>query len=348
MKAEKTGKKVSRNMKHVILGLVLGMFFCVMIAVPLMAYQVTKGDTLWDISGRFLKNPFFWPKVWALNPYIPNPHWIYPGNNLRLKAPQPALPALPPREKQRPAPAPQAAVPAPRPSPPILTHENIHAEGFIAKSKLEEVGRVLTNADDTPMDVEPRVLCFYAREGETVYPGDRYTTFTYMKTVYHPIDTWKKIGYLVELGGDIEVFRVEGRYCFARILHNYMEIDEGDPIGRFQRWPSKLVITPFKKPIQAYIVMMKEGLMMGAQEKVLYIDKGSDAGLKPGNVLSIYQDCPRKTNPYQTSKWRCKEWLPPIDHRIGSLIVLSTQKETATAMVLQNDREIIVGDKVRP
>jgi len=344
MKTERTKKDSFSRRKKVVLGLLTALLFGTLIAAPLMAYQVTKGDTLWDISGKFLQNPFLWPNVWALNPYIPNPHWIYPGDKLRLKASQPVLPPnAAPKAVQK-----EAAPVKPAPKPPILTHENILAEGFISKSKLDEVGRVIGNPNDTPMSAEPGVLCFYAREGETVYPGDRFTTFTYVKTVYHPIDTWKKIGYLVELGGEIEVFRVEGRYCFAKILHSYMEIDEGDPIGRFERWPSKLVITPFKKPIEAYIVMMKEGLLMGSQDKIVYIDKGSAAGLKPGNVLTIYQDCPVKYNPYVTSKWRCKEKLPPIDHRIGTLIVLSTQKDTATAMVLQNDREIIVGDKVRP
>ncbi len=48
-------------------------------------YTIKKGDTLWDISARFLKNPYLWPKLWQRNPYITNPHWIYPGNQVRLE-----------------------------------------------------------------------------------------------------------------------------------------------------------------------------------------------------------------------------------------------------------------------
>ena len=345
MKKGKTKRGAASWQGLTIVVILLVSVMLAMITAPLMAYQVTRGDTLWNISGKFLKNPFMWPKVWAINPYILNPHWIYPGNKIILKVPEPAMPAKQvPKAVEVRQPKP---VVKPKPAPPVLTHENIHAEGFIAESRLKEIGRVLTNEDDTPLDSEPKILCFYAREGETILPGDRYTTFKYVKTVKHPIETYKKLGYLIQLGGDIEVFRVKGRFCFAKILHNYEEIGEGDPIGNFRSWPDKLVLTPFKKPLKAYIVMMKDGLMMGAQDKVVYIDKGSADGLRPGNELTIYKNCPSKYDPYRTC-CRAKVRIDTIDRKVGTLVVLSTQSHSATAMVYTNRMEIEVGDRVGP
>lgn len=53
-------------------------------SVP-QGHTVKRGDTLWGISGQYFKNPYQWPKLWAQNPQILNPHWIYPGDRLRLR-----------------------------------------------------------------------------------------------------------------------------------------------------------------------------------------------------------------------------------------------------------------------
>jgi len=338
---------------------VLICLFLVLLVSPcfLNAYQVRRGDTLWDLSGRFLQNPFLWPKVWALNPHLTNPHWIYPGDKLHLKAP--VSPETPSRSRPFSSPPavsslPQSAQPSPKsretvqaPAPTIFTFENVRAAGLIAESKLKEVGRVLTNGDDTPLNVEPRILCFYAKEDERIRPGDRFTTFTYVRTVDRPGSYFGKVGELVQLGGDIEVVRVKGRFCFAKILHSYEEISEGDPIGRFPQWPSRLVITPFKTPLHARIVTMKDGLMMGAQDRIVYIDKGWEDGLRPGHKLHVYKRCPSKRNPYIPSYLpACKMELP--ERRIGSIIILSTRPHTATAVVYTVRMEIDVGDRVDP
>ena len=50
-------------------------------------HLVRRGDTLWDLCNHYYQNPWAWPKVWSYNPQIANPHWIYPGDQLRLTNP---------------------------------------------------------------------------------------------------------------------------------------------------------------------------------------------------------------------------------------------------------------------
>ena len=51
-------------------------------------HLVRKGDTLWDICDHYFRNPYQWPRIWAFNPQIQNPHWIFPGDQVRLRGGQ--------------------------------------------------------------------------------------------------------------------------------------------------------------------------------------------------------------------------------------------------------------------
>jgi len=144
-------------------------------------HTVKSGDTLWNITQEYLKDPFLWPQVWEANPSVANPHWIYPGDEILIKkkmvvmapaAPAPAeqavaLPA--PAEPLRPAPAtvqntespaatspvavsasaaadpqPAPALAAPRPSPsPVALYTDLYCSGFFSGEKLSPLAAVI-------------------------------------------------------------------------------------------------------------------------------------------------------------------------------------------------------------
>src|SRR3954454_11797594 len=54
-------------------------------AAGAQTHSVVSGDTLWDLSNRYYRSSWEWPRLWSYNPEITNPHWIYPGHVLRLQ-----------------------------------------------------------------------------------------------------------------------------------------------------------------------------------------------------------------------------------------------------------------------
>lgn len=107
---------ISRSRKSLLLALGLAAPLSAQ-GVKATAHTVQKGDTLWDIARTYLGDPFLWPQIYKLNTdVVENPHWIYPGEVLKLEgvAGQTAVPTTdtpppPPTRQEEPAPAPAAA-----------------------------------------------------------------------------------------------------------------------------------------------------------------------------------------------------------------------------------------------
>ena len=83
-------------------------------------HTVKQGDTLWEVSKQYLKDPFLWPQIWEINSQVRNPHWIYPGDQILIKKMVVMNPA-PAEKTPEPAKQPEAQAstqPAPPPQPP--------------------------------------------------------------------------------------------------------------------------------------------------------------------------------------------------------------------------------------
>jgi LysM repeat protein len=196
-------------------------------------YTIKKGDTLWDISAKFLNDPFLWPKLWQRNPYITNPHWIYPGQPIRIspeemrkvveEKPKEIKEEAPPVEKK-----PEVAEVKPvEEKPPVFPERQ--SAGFISDAAYRGIGMVLDARDGKTLLGEGDIVYLAFRTSEPIQIGDRYTVFSPASDVRHPV-TRKKIAKKYLVKGNVQVIDQHGNFYTAKITESFDAILRGDLI----------------------------------------------------------------------------------------------------------------------
>jgi hypothetical protein len=259
------------------------------------SYVVVKGDTLWDISGRFLKDPWRWPQIWNLNrKEIKNPHWIYPGDMVVLdrsgKEPRLSLVKGGKNGMQTVKLSPgvrtaeigsQAIPPIPiRVIHPFLSQPRVVPQGaldnapYILGTNMERV--VLGTGDDAfATGGKPGV-----RNWNVLRPG---------KTLSDP-ETGEVLGYEVEYLGDARTL-VEGAPQKIKITHSAQEILPRDKLVEasdsttFEYMPH----AP-EAQINGRIISAYGGLADSGRYQTVVINRGSNDGLEPGHVLAVFRE----------------------------------------------------------
>ncbi|WP_296843875.1 LysM peptidoglycan-binding domain-containing protein [Thiobacillus sp.] len=258
-------------------------------------YVVVKGDTLWDISGKFLKDPWRWPQIWKMNrEEIKNPHWIYPGDMIVLdrsgKEPRLSLVkgSKDGMETVKLSPGVRAteirneAVPSIpiRVIHPFLSQPRVVAKGalddapFILGSNVERV--VLGSGDDA-----------FATGGK---PGvTRWNVLRPGKALKDP-ETGEVLGYEVEYLGDARTL-VEGAPQKIRITQSVREILPKDKLVEADSsTPFEYVPHAPENKIRGRIISAYGGLSDSGRYQTVVINRGSRDGLEPGHVLAVYRE----------------------------------------------------------
>lgn len=322
-------------------------------------YIVQRGDTLWDISGRFLGNPFRWPALWEKNRYIADPHWIYPGNPIDLAELERRLDAaeaearaasetglIPPGAGTM-DPEALARATATETEEELPTGPRIHLsltprvidrrydvqQGFIADEEIDGLGRVV----DWP--VAQRRL---ATEGDTIYlalgpeqraaVGDRFSIIRKGKRVPHPTK-WGTVGYRYRHVGDVVVTAVDDRVATATVTRALDTIERGDRIRAYEPFFVEVRPKAAAKPLDAVVVASKWDTTLSAEHDIVYVDKGSEDGVEVGNVFAVSKPG-RRIGGVRTP-----------NRVIAHLLVLETGKRTSSAMVFRSTEPIEAGDR---
>ena len=313
---------------------------------------VVKGDTLWDISNKYLHNPFLWPKLWQWNAYIMNPHFIYPGDKIRLLAPdRPAIKKIDlPVIALKPEPEPEkiveqvevapvaesieetAVLPEPVEEAVGYNIRHLRSSGMITKEELLKSGLILDGRSDKTMLSVGDVI--YVTVKEVASPGDIYLVFKPDQKIIHPINS-AELGSKIERLGRIKVISYSDKLVTAEIIEAFNVISRGDYVKPWIKLPDHVIVKESPLDIKGYIVSANEDINLYGQNDVVYIDLGSNSGVEPGNLFISYKPEYLKDN----------YTVPPVT--IGRLLVFDVKKNTSSAIIIDSVEEMHPGTMIK-
>lgn len=328
-------------------------------------HKIVPRDTLWDISGKYLDDPFKWPGLWKVNPYIKNPHLIYPGNIVRitpegievLKPDEKAeglyrivlneddgaaVVVLEPeegdeKEETQAAEAPAVSVPAGQ-GPKVEDHA-IAKSGFISEADLKGSGAIVKQEEGKLFMSEGDKVYISFGDAPEVKDGDRFTIFKTGKKIKHP-ETRKDLGSEIEVVGSLRITRAEAP-AEGVIERSFKEVPTGARLKPYSPPVLEVALTEADSVVSGVIVTALEAKENISEGDIAYIDKGSNDGIKAGNIMRIFRSVPEAPDPMNRKK---EVSIPPIE--LGTLVILEAGQATSTGVVLKSRNSIVWGDKV--
>lgn len=315
------------------------------IASPLSAaeepiiYTVKKGDTLWDISSRFIKDPYYWPNLWSHNPSIGNPHLIYPGQNLRIFA---GRIEIVPTDATTATDA--AAYPASIIAGMRLTDVYGGATSFISNGDAASLGTLADTVDNRVLMAAGEPVFLEMDDLGAVEPGQRLQLLELGTQVTHPL-TQQPIGYQVNHLGFAEITEVTPSVAVAIIRESNREIERGALVRPYAKPSDQIAPKPAQLDLHGFVVAADQGKIALSQLDVIHVDLGAVAGLEVGHELAIFRERPpvKATRPVNQPGDLA---LPEVP--LGTALVIEVQEETAAALVVSvTDQPIYRGDRVR-
>jgi LysM repeat protein len=327
------------NLKRITLTICLLLFFSAgsALAEEPIIYTVKKGDTLWGISQRFIKDPYYWPNLWSHNPdEIGNPHLIYPGQKLRIHNGR--IEIIPIGEGQDGGGVGAAMV---TPEEVILVPTFGGAQTFISDGEPESFGVLADTVDNRVMVTAGDIVFLEMKDLTETNIGDVYELFTVGDKVFHPV-TEKLAGYQTIQLGTVEVTDVTPHVAVAKIAKATREIERGSKLRPYTQVPNHIPRLFADTVAEGYIISDDIGKRAMGQWEVILIDLGTEQGLQVGHELDLYR---KREATEQVDKSKVLI-LPDID--LGDAIVLEVRDKFAEALIIRTTNlPLYRGDQVR-
>jgi len=317
------------------------------------SYVIQRGDTLWDLAGKWLGDPHLWPQVWDQNRYVLDSHWIYPGDPLAVpgkpnvvppEGPAPSAEGQPPAADQGAETAAATAddsgslvaAPATPAMIRLADEHDLYCSGWIA-SKHEPSTLAIEGAEtEKTLQSSGDVVFLNQGRNQGIAPGAEFLVARADHKVVHPA-TKERLGTYMQRMGHVRVLCAQDNTATAVVLGTCEGVRPGDELLPWKEMPSPMLerIPPAGRCAessglaQGYVVDGgADELMVVAGGHVVATDLGSDAGVRPGSLLTLFRD---------------NGDLPRLV--LGQAVVLTVDGATSTVKLLQSSREVRRGDR---
>jgi hypothetical protein len=317
---------------------------------PPSRYVVVKGDTLWDIASRFLRDPWRWPDIWGLNKdQIKNPHWIYPGDvivldfsgrtpRLRFEGDEGGWKLMTTRLSPRIRT--QGLPPSAIPSIPaanmnaFLTKPLIVGEyGLAAAPRIvaAQEDRVVLGPGDTAF--AQNVVWSSGGSYQVVRPG---------RKLVDP-DTREFLGYEAQYLGEA-VVKDFSEVSTLQISRAAQEMSPGDYLVEAKALPADPYMprAPQKTVRGKIIAASAENVSEIGPQSVVVLNRGAREGLELGHVLALFRAGPT----VRSAAGERKTWVKLPDERYGIVFVFRVFEKVSYALVMNTTRPVHIGDVV--
>jgi LysM repeat protein len=327
------------------------------------SYEVVAGDTLWGISAKLMTNPLYWPLIWQENlQLIPNPHLIFPGQQLKLPSGTMIAAGSGPSETaqvsgsggevsiiedesaETEAASESDAEARVFKRKPVASKTLILSSGYITKDILE--GPRIIASENESVDLSTYDIIFIdAGTDKNFEPEEEFSIIRRTHKVFHPI-SGSFVGWKYNIVGICQAICVNEFSTMAKITRTYDVIGRGDWVVKREEIPVPLaklspptdICNPSTKQLPGTIIeanvggpMYAEAISMGRGD-IAYIDLGSKDGVAPGYYFTIFHHNP--DNPA----------LPRFV--AGEAMVLKVTETTATVLLTQSRTAVFIGDQI--
>lgn len=337
-------------------------------------HDVTRGDTMWGLSGRYWNNKFAWPKMWSYNPQVHNPHWIYPGQKLFLSDAERAAAAEAKAreiqlvvEKLTPdgqggvmTPAAKEAAEAARAK---AAEETARAKGEAEAAKAAADAAAEAKRRATVTVSEGRTQDYLAGE-----PLARIGTVGNKQAVkvlsakteevqFEPASsgsvkvgdrltifddsrvlthpvTGAPAGRQVRVLGDMVVTSVDGGTAWGKVLTSYDAIEDGHGLMPYREPITAVEKTKSGSRVEGVVIAGYQDFELFSNDDAIFLDKGKDDGIVPGTVVNLA---------YPPGPFQAEGYTENLRVPMARAIIVSAQARTSTAWIFDSAKAVEAG-----